>query len=64
MTGNASEVLKLVRAQADAAAPVGRCLSLIVDARTFRVLDAGHGPRLPVSPASLRLVTYVTGRPS
>jgi hypothetical protein len=46
-----------------AAAPTGSYLSLVVDARTFRVLDFGLGPRPPqVSPASLGPVTYLIDR--
>jgi hypothetical protein len=47
-----------------AAAPTGRYLSIVVDARTFRVLDFGlsHGPP-PVWPASLGPVTYLAGHP-
>ncbi len=44
-----------------AAAPTGRYLSLVVDARTFRVLDSGLSPKPPpVSPASLGPVTHLT----
>ena len=47
-----------------AAAPVGRYLSVVVDARTFQVLDSGLSPSPPpVSPASLGPVTYLTGHP-
>jgi len=47
-----------------AAAPTGRYLSIVVDARTFQVLDSGLSPSPPpVSPASLGPVTYLTGRP-
>jgi hypothetical protein len=46
-----------------AAAPTGRYLSVVVDARTFQVLDSGLSPRPPpVSPASLGPVTYLIGR--
>jgi hypothetical protein len=42
------------------AAPKGRWLSLVIDARTFRVTDAGVSPRRPpVAPASLGPVTYL-----
>jgi hypothetical protein len=46
-----------------AAAPTGRYLSLVVDAKTFQVLDYGlsRAPP-PVSPASLGPVTYLAGR--
>jgi hypothetical protein len=48
-----------------AKAPAGRYLSLVVDARTFRGLDFGIGPKPPpVAPASLGPVTYLTGRGS
>ena len=41
-----------------AAAPTGRYLSLVVDAKTFQVLDSGLSPKPPpVSPASLGPVT-------
>jgi hypothetical protein len=47
-----------------AAAPVGRYLSIVVDARTFQVLDAGLSPTPPpVPPASLGPVTNLTGHP-
>jgi hypothetical protein len=47
-----------------AAAPVGRYLSIVVDARTFQVLDSGLSPSPPpVPPASLGPVTYLTGHP-
>ncbi len=47
-----------------AAAPAGRYLSLVVDAKTFQVLDLGLGPKPPpVPPASLGPVTYLTVRP-
>jgi hypothetical protein len=47
-----------------AAAPTGRYLSVVVDARTFQVLDSGLSPSPPpVSPASLGPVTYLTGHP-
>jgi hypothetical protein len=43
-----------------AAAPKGRYLSVVVDARTFSGLDLGIGPSPPpVSPASLGPVTYL-----
>jgi hypothetical protein len=43
-----------------AAAPRGRYLSIVVDARTFEGLDFGIGPNPPpVSPASLGPVTYL-----
>jgi hypothetical protein len=43
-----------------ASAPTGRFASIVVDARTFRVLDWGVGPKPPpVSPASLGPVTYL-----
>jgi hypothetical protein len=43
-----------------AAAPTGRYLSMVVDARTFQGLDLGVGPNPPpVSPASLGPVTYL-----
>jgi hypothetical protein len=43
-----------------AAAPTGRYLSMVVDARTFQGLDFGAGPNPPpVSPASLGPVTYL-----
>jgi hypothetical protein len=46
-----------------AAAPTGRYLSIVVDARTFRVLDFGLSPNPPpVSPASLGPVTYLIDR--
>jgi hypothetical protein len=46
-----------------AKAPTGRYLSLVVDAKTFRGLDAGISPRAPpVAPASLGPVTYLSGR--
>jgi len=46
-----------------AALPTGRYLSIVVDARTFQVLDFGLSPNPPpVSPASLGPVTYLTGR--
>jgi hypothetical protein len=46
-----------------AALPVGEYLSLVVDARTFRVLDIGLGRTPPpVAPASLGPVTYLAGR--
>jgi len=45
-----------------AAAPVGRYLSIVVDAQTFQVLDSGLSPSPPpVSPASLGPVTYLAG---
>jgi hypothetical protein len=48
---------------AGAALPVGEYLSLVVDARTFRVLDFGLSPTPPpVAPASLGPVTYLAGR--
>jgi len=47
-----------------AAAPTGSYLSIVVDARTFQMLDYGLSPSPPpVSPASLGPVTYLTGRP-
>jgi hypothetical protein len=47
-----------------AAAPAGRYLSIVVDARTFQVLDSGLSPSPPpVPPASLGPVTYLTGHP-
>jgi hypothetical protein len=47
-----------------AAAPAGSYLSIVVDARTFEVLDSGLSPSPPpVSPASLGPVTYLTGHP-
>jgi hypothetical protein len=47
-----------------AAAPAGQYLSLVVDAKTFQVLDFGLGPKPPpVSPASLGPVTHLTVRP-
>jgi hypothetical protein len=47
-----------------AAAPAGSYLSIVVDARTFQVLDSGLSPSPPpVSPASLGPVTYLTGHP-
>ncbi len=46
-----------------AAAPTGRYLSLVVDAKTFQVLDFGLSPKPPpVSPASLSSVTYLIDR--
>jgi hypothetical protein len=49
---------------AGAAAPTGRYLSIVVDARTFQVLDSGLSPSPPpVSPASLGPVTYLTAHP-
>jgi hypothetical protein len=43
-----------------AAAPTGRYLSIVVDAKTFQVLDFGLSPNPPpVSPASLGPVTYL-----
>ena len=48
-----------------AAAPTGSYLSIVVDARTLQVLDSGLSPSPPpVSPASLGLVTYLTGHPN
>jgi hypothetical protein len=42
------------------ALPTGRYLSLVVDARTFQVLDTGLSAKPPpVAPASLGLVTYL-----
>jgi hypothetical protein len=42
--------------------PVGTYLSIVVDAKTFQVLDFGLSPTPPpVSPASLGPVTYRTG---
>jgi hypothetical protein len=47
-----------------AAEPAGRYLSIVVDARTFQVLDSGLSPGPPpVSPASLGPVTYLAGHP-
>ena len=47
-----------------AAAPTGSYLSVVVDAKTFQVLDSGLSPSPPpVSPASLGPVTYLTGHP-
>ena len=47
-----------------AAAPTGRYLSVVVDTRTFQVLDSGLSPSPPpVSPASLGPVTHLTGHP-
>jgi hypothetical protein len=47
-----------------APAPTGTYLSIVVDARTFQVLDFGLSPSPPpVSPASLGPVTYLTGHP-
>ena len=47
-----------------AAAPAGRYLSVVVDARTFQVLDSGLSlSPPPVSPASLGPVTYLAGHP-
>ncbi len=47
-----------------AAAPTGSYLSIVVDARTFQMLDYGLSPSPPpVSPASLGPVTYLTGHP-
>jgi hypothetical protein len=40
-----------------AAALTGSYLSLVVDARTFQVLDYGLSPEPPVSPASLGPIT-------
>lgn len=46
-----------------AKAPSGRYLSLVIDARTFRGLDFGIGPKPPpVAPASLGPVTRLTSR--
>jgi len=43
-----------------AALPTGRYLSLVVDARTFEVLDSGLSAKPPpVAPASLGPVTYL-----
>ncbi len=48
---------------AGAALPVGEYLSLVVDARTFRVLDVGLSPTPPpVAPARLGPVTYFADR--
>jgi hypothetical protein len=45
---------------AGAAAPAGRYISVVVDARTFTGLDFGIGPGPPpVAPASLGPVTYL-----
>jgi hypothetical protein len=47
-----------------AAAPAGTYPSIVVDARTFQVLDSGLSPSPPpVPPASLGPVTYLTGHP-
>ena len=44
-------------------APTGRYASLVVDARTFRVMDWGVGPKPPpVLPASLGPVTDLLNR--
>ena len=49
-----------VSVPAGAAAPRGRYLSVVVDAKTFTGLDFGIGPSPPpVSPASLGPVTYL-----
>jgi hypothetical protein len=46
-----------------AALPTGEYLSIVVDARTFQVLDFGlSGTPPPVPPASLGPVTYLKGR--
>jgi len=46
-----------------AAAPTGRYLSLVVNAKTFRLLDLGLSRKPPpVSPASLGPITFLTGR--
>ena len=46
-----------------AALPAGTYLSIVVDARTFQVLDSGLSPAPPpVSPASLGPVTYLADR--
>jgi hypothetical protein len=46
-----------------AAAPTGTYLSVVVDARTFRVLDYGLSPKPPpVSSASLGPITYLIDR--
>jgi hypothetical protein len=46
-----------------AAAPTGRYLSIVVDAKTFQMLDFGLSPQQPpVSPASLGPVTYLIDR--
>ena len=46
-----------------AALPTGKYLSIMVDARTFQVLDFGlSATPPPVSAASLGPVTYLTGR--
>ncbi|MGH3255556.1 MAG: hypothetical protein ACRDOU_09140 [Streptosporangiaceae bacterium] len=43
-----------------AAPPTGRYLSIVVNAKTFQVLDSGLSPNPPpVSPASLGPVTYL-----
>ena len=48
-----------------AAAPAGSYLSIVVDARTFQVLDSGLSPSPPpVPPANLGPVTYLTGHPT
>ena len=48
-----------------AAAPACSYLSIVVDARTFQVLDSGLSPGPPpVSPARLGPVTYLTGHPN
>jgi hypothetical protein len=71
-TGRASVYLVTMRGHfiaygssppAGAALPAGEYLSLVVDARTFRVLDFGLSPTPPpVAPASLGPVTYLAGR--
>jgi len=49
-----------VSVPAGAAAPKGRYISVVVDAKTFRGLDFGIGPNPPpVSPASLGPVTFL-----
>ena len=48
-----------------AAAPACNYLSIVVDTRTFQVLDSGLSPGPPpVSPASLGPVTYLTRLPA
>jgi hypothetical protein len=50
----------IVSVPAGAAAPAGRYISVVVDARTFTGLDFGIGPGPPpVAPASLGPVTYL-----
>ena len=53
-------VAKDVSVPAGAAAPNGRYISVVVDAKTFRGLDFGTGPNPPpVASASLGPVTYL-----